>query len=126
MMDGWRKSIFDFYSLGGAQALHKELKYFSSGKIVLNIADVPYKCPVAPLEFVFLADWFFTVNGVRDKVEIELVTPLDGVFTKPVATKALSALAEKKNIKVTTQFALDNVNAKERLIESADSKKSRL
>jgi len=123
MMDGWRKSVFDFYSLGGAQALRKELKYFSSGKIVLNIADVPYKCPIAPLEFVFLADWFFTVNGVRDQVEIELVTPLDGVFTKPVATKALSALADKKNIKVTTQFALDNVNAKERFIESADSKR---
>ncbi len=78
-MDGWRESVFDFYSLGGALALRKEMKYFSGGKIVLNIADVPYKCPIAPLEFVFMADWFFTINGVRDKVDIELVTPLDGV-----------------------------------------------
>ena len=123
MMDGWRKNIFDFYSLGGAVALRKQIKYFQSGKIVLNIADVPYKCPIAPLEFVFMADWFFTTSGVRDMVEIELVTPLDGVFTKPVATKALSKLAEKKNIKVTTQFALDNVDAKEQYIESADGRK---
>jgi len=72
------------------------MKYFDSGKIVLNIAEIPYKCPIAPLEFVFMADRFFTVNGVRDKVEIELVTPLDNVFTKPVAAKILAEVAVKK------------------------------
>jgi len=123
MSDGWRDTIFDFYSLGGATALRKEMKYFSDGKIVLNIADVPYKCPIAPLEFVFMADWYFTEAGVRDKVDIELVTPLDGVFTKPVATKALAKLAEQKNINVTTQFALDNVDSKNKQIESADGRK---
>ncbi|WP_028324089.1 type III sulfide quinone reductase, selenoprotein subtype [Desulfatirhabdium butyrativorans] len=118
MSDGWRSSIFDFYTLDGAKALFKALKYFSDGKIVLNIAEVPYKCPIAPLEFVFMADWFFTVNGVRDKVEIEFVTPLDNVFTKPVATKALAMVAEKKNIKVTPYFDLAQVNAAEKTIES--------
>jgi sulfide:quinone oxidoreductase len=118
MSDGWRSSIFDFYTLEGAKALFKALKYFSDGKIVLNIAEVPYKCPIAPLEFVFMADWFFTVNGVRDKVEIEFVTPLDNVFTKPVATKALAMVAEKKNIKVTPYFDLAQVNAAEKSIES--------
>ncbi|MCP5048559.1 MAG: FAD-dependent oxidoreductase, partial [bacterium] len=67
MEEGWRKDIFDFYTLGGAIALRKKMKYFNSGKVVLNIAEFPYKCPIAPLEFVFMADWFFTVNGVRDK-----------------------------------------------------------
>ncbi len=123
MMDGWRKEIFDFYTLGGALALRRKLKYFNSGKIVLNIAEVPYKCPIAPLEFVFMADWFFTVNGVRDKVTIELVTPLDNVFTKPVAAKALAAYAVKKNIKVTPHFDLAQVNAKEKTIESHKGEK---
>lgn len=118
MSDGWRSSIFDFYTLDGAKALFKALKYFSDGKIVLNIAEVPYKCPIAPLEFVFMADWFFTVNGVRDKVEIEFVTPLDNVFTKPVAAKTLAMVAEKKNIKVTPYFDLAQVNAAEKTIES--------
>lgn len=85
MMDGWHQDIFDFYTLDGALALRRKLKYLESGRVVLNIAELPYKCPIAPLEFVFMADWFFTVNGVRDKVEIEFVTPLDNVFTKPVA-----------------------------------------
>ena len=100
MLDGWRTDIFDFYTLEGAKALRQKLKYFESGRVVLNIAEVPYKCPIAPLEFVFLADWFFTVNGVRDKVEIEFVTPLDNVFTKPVAAKTLAQVAVQKNIKV--------------------------
>jgi len=123
MVDGWRKDIFDFYTLDGALALRKALKYFNSGKIVLNIAEIPYKCPIAPLEFVFMADWFFTVNGVRDKVEIELVTPLDNVFTKPVAAKILAQFAVKKNIKVTPHFDLAQVNVGEKTIESHKGEK---
>ena len=118
MMDGWREDVFDFYTLEGAVALSKKLKYFDSGKVVLNIAEFPYKCPIAPMEFVFMADWFFQVNGVRDKVEIEFVTPIDNIFTKPVAAKALRAFADKKNIKVTPYFDLAKVNANEKTIES--------
>jgi sulfide:quinone oxidoreductase len=118
MMDGWHKDIFDFYTLEGALALKQKLKYFSSGRVVLNIAEVPYKCPIAPLEFVFMADWFFTVNGVRNNVEIEFVTPLDNVFTKPVAAKALARVASDKKIKVTPYFDLAQVNAKDKTIES--------
>jgi sulfide:quinone oxidoreductase len=118
MMDVWREDVFDFYTLEGAVALRKKLQYFDSGKVVLNIAEFPYKCPIAPMEFVFMADWFFQVNGVRDKVEIELVTPIDNIFTKPVAAKALRAFADKKNVKVTPYFDLAKVNANEKTIES--------
>jgi len=123
MMDGWRKDIFDFYTLDGALELYKKLKYFDSGKVVLNIAEIPFKCPIAPLEFVFMADWFFKVNGVRDKVDIELVTPLDNVFTKPVAAGILAEFAAKKNIKVTPFFDLAQVNANEKTIESGKGEK---
>ena len=123
MLDGWRKNVFDFYTLDGALALYDQLKYFDQGKIVLNIAELPYKCPIAPLEFVFMADWYFTVNGVRDKVEIEFVTPLDNVFTKPVAAKTLAMVAQKKKIKVTPYFDLARVNASEKTIESHKGQK---
>jgi sulfide:quinone oxidoreductase len=120
--EAWRKSAFDFYSLDGALELKKQLRYFSQGKVVLNIAEFPFKCPVAPLEFLFMADWFFTVNGVRDRVEIEFVTPIGGIFTKPVASKALSEIAEQKNIKVTNNFALASVDAGERILHSYDGR----
>ena len=123
MMDDWHGDIHDFYTLEGAIELRKKLKYFDSGRVVLNIAELPFKCPVAPLEFIFMADWFFTLNGVREKVEIELVTPLADVFTKPVASKMLAGLAAQKNIKVSPNFDIAQVNAKEKTIESHKSQK---
>jgi sulfide:quinone oxidoreductase len=123
MIDVYGEDIFDFYTLEGAVALRKKLKYFDSGKVVLNIAEFPYKCPIAPIEFVFMADWFFQVNGVRDKVEIEFVTPIDNIFTKPVAAKALRTFADQKNIKVTPYFDLAKVNGNEKTIESHKGEK---
>ena len=123
MMNGWRKDIHDFYTLDGAVALREKLKYFDSGRIVLNIAELPYKCPVAPLEFVYMADWFFTVNGVRDNVEIEFVTPIGGAFSKPIASKMLGEIMAQKNIKVTPNFDIAQVNAEEKTIESHKGEK---
>ncbi|MBW1962537.1 MAG: NAD(P)/FAD-dependent oxidoreductase [Deltaproteobacteria bacterium] len=118
MMDDWHRDIHDFYTLEGAQLLRKRIKYFDSGRVVLNIAELPYKCPVAPLEFIFMADWFFTINGVRDNIELELVTPISGAFTKPIASKILGQVAEQKNIKITPNFDISHVNAGEKTIES--------
>ena len=108
--DLWYKKIFDFYTIEGALALREFLKNWEGGHLVMNIAELPYKCPVAPLEFIFLADAFFTQKGIRDKVEITFVTPLSGAFTKPVATKMLSELLETKNIKIVPDFYLERVD----------------
>jgi len=118
MMDDYHGNIHDFYTLEGAQALFEKMKYFDKGRVVLNIAELPYKCPVAPLEFIFMADWFFTVNGVRDNIEIELVTPVSGAFTKPIASKILGDIAVQKNITVTPNWDIAQVNAEEKTIES--------
>ncbi len=118
MMDDWLGDVHNFYTLEGAIELHKKLKYFDSGRLVLNIAEMPFKCPVAPIEFIFMADWFFTTQGVRDKVEIELVSTLDAIFTKPVAAKTFGGFADQKNVKFTGNFDIAQVNAEEKTIES--------
>jgi sulfide:quinone oxidoreductase len=111
-MDGpeWYKSIFDFYTYEGAKALRDKLRTWEGGKMVIHISEMPIKCPVAPLEFAFLADSFFKNKGMRDKVDITYVTPLDGAFTKPKATKALHYLLEEKNIKEVTSFNIERVD----------------
>ena len=119
MMDGWYSKIFDFYTLEGAVKLEKMMRNFKSGKLVLNIAEFPFKCPVAPLEFVYLADYYFTERGVRDQIEIHLVTPLPGAFTKPKASAFFSKIIEEKNIKVTASYDLAEVDCENNKILSA-------
>ncbi len=116
----WYKDIFDFYTIEGALALHKKFKDFEGGDLVMCIPELPYKCPVAPLEFVFLADAYFTKKGIRDKVNIKFVTLMSGVFTKPVATKVLGGIMEEKNIEVIPDFYLSHVDNENKKIVSYD------
>lgn len=118
----WHKSIFDFYTIEGATALADFLDSWEGGRMVLNIAEMPIKCPVAPLEFVFLADDYFTKKGIRDKVDITLVTPLPGAFTKPVASSKLSDSLKKRNIKLESEFAIGRVDNEEKKIVSWDER----
>jgi sulfide:quinone oxidoreductase len=114
----WQKEIFDFYTLEGASALAKYLETWKGGKMVVNITELPYKCPVAPLEFIFLADAFFKKRGMRDKVDITLVTPLPGVFTKPIATKMLGKMMESKNINIIPDYNISEVdNDRKKIID---------
>jgi len=118
MSPGMGRDIHNFYTLEGALALYEKMKYFDKGRVVVNIAEMPIKCPVAPLEFAFLSDWYFTTLGVRDNIEIELVTPLSGAFTKPAASKVLGDICEQKNIKVTPNFQIAEVDADKKIITS--------
>lgn len=116
----WQKSIFDFYTIEGACGLANFFKHWQGGKLVINITEMPIKCPVAPLEFAFLADAYFTERGIRDKVDIHFVTPLPGAFTKPKASSILGDFLNKKNIRLTTDFNIARVDNDERKIVSWD------
>jgi sulfide:quinone oxidoreductase len=121
MKDGhWHKSIFDFYTVEGACALAEFFKHWQGGKLVINITEMPIKCPVAPLEFAFLADWYFTDRGIRDKVDIHFVTPLPGAFTKPRASAILGNFLDKKNIRQTTEYSIARVDNENKKIVSWD------
>ncbi len=108
--DAWGKSIFTFYTFEGAKALRDKLRDWNGGKMVVHITEMPIKCPVAPLEFAFLADSYFKDKKMRDKVEITYVTPLSGAFTKPKATATLEYLLQEKNIHIEPDFAIESVD----------------
>ncbi len=112
----WRRDIFDFYTFDGAKALRDKLREWDGGRLVVHICEMPIKCPVAPLEFAFLADSFFHEKGMRDRVELTFVTPLSGAFTKPTATEKLGHLLREKRIEVVTDFAIERVDHAERKI----------
>ncbi|PJF47170.1 MAG: oxidoreductase [Candidatus Thermofonsia Clade 3 bacterium] len=116
----WRRSIHDFYTLEGALALARYLRTWPGGRLVVNVVDNPIKCPVAPLEFLMLADWFFRERGMRDRVELIYATPLSGAFTKPIASKLLSGLLEEKGIQVVPDFMIERVEPDAKKIISYD------
>ena len=119
---GWLESVFTFYDMEGATALAEKLDEFESGHVVINVIDMPIKCPVAPLEFAFLADWYFTEKGVRDDVTITYVTPLDGAFTKPTASATLSSLLTDKGIELVTEFNTGEVDGEARKLIGFDGR----
>ena len=122
LLDGWYRNALTFYSLEGAQALRNRLMSFREGRIAVAVMDMPIKCPVAPLEFAFLSDWYFHERGVRDGIDITYVTPLDGAFTKPVASHQLQALLENKGIGLVTEFNTGTVDAAAAKLVSYDGR----
>ncbi len=114
--EGWRKDIFDFYTFEGSKALRDKLREWNGGKLVVHICEMPIKCPVAPLEFAFLADSFFRHKQMRDRVDLKFVTPLSGAFTKPKATEKLGYLLEQKEIEIISDFAIEKVDLAARKI----------
>ena len=107
---GWMEKVFTFYTPEGAAALEAALATFDRGTVVVNIVDLPIKCPVAPLELCFLADWYFRERGIRNHVDLVFVTPLDAAFTKPIAARQLGSMLEQKGVQVVTEFNTGEVD----------------
>jgi len=120
LLDNWHKNVFDFYTIEGATKLHDFLDNWKGGRFVLNVAEMPIKCPVAPLEFIMLADWYFRERGIREKVELVYATPLTGAFTKPICSIMLADVLKTKNISIVPEFNLMEVDNSRQVIRSYD------
>ena len=124
MLDGgqWRESIHDFYTFDGAMALRDKLRAFTGGRVAVHVVEMPIKCPVAPLEFAFLADAYFRDRDMRDRVELTYVTPLPGAFTKPIASAALGDMLDERKISLEADFVVERIDADNRTLVSYDER----
>jgi sulfide:quinone oxidoreductase len=120
--EGWQEKVFDWYTLEGGIGLRDALARFEGGRLVVSVTDMPIKCPVAPLEFAFLADAYFTKRGIRDKVTITYVTPLDDAFTKPTCNASLRHLLAEKRIELVTDFNTGRVDGEAGILASWDER----
>jgi sulfide:quinone oxidoreductase len=118
----WRSSIHEFYTYDGSVALSRKLKDWPGGRLVIHIVDMPIKCPVAPLEFTFLADSFFKDKDMRDQVEIVFVTPLSGAFTQPIASEQLGSMLNERKVQVESDFMIERVDAASKTLVSYDER----
>ncbi len=118
----WRKSVFDFYTFEGSQRLAAAMRSFDHGRLVIHITEMPIKCPVAPLEFAFLAEAWLRERGIRDRVELVYATPLSGAFTQPIASHHLGAMLEERKILVEPDFTIERVDNERKAIVSYDGR----
>jgi sulfide:quinone oxidoreductase len=119
---GWNESVFTFYDLDGATKLRDALAHFDGGDLLIDLVDMPIKCPVAPLEFAFLTDWYLQERGIRERTQITYATPLDGSFTKPIAAEHLAYLLEQKGVALETEFNAGEVDSAKGSLSSYDGR----
>lgn len=119
---GWGERTHEFYTLAGATKLRDALAKFQGGRVVIDVVDMPIKCPVAPLELAFLADAYFTKRGIRDRVQLTYVTPLDGAFTKATCSRELTHLLADKHIELVTEFSAGRVDGAAGMLYSWDER----
>lgn len=80
-------TAYTYYTLEGAEGLRDEIAEFTSGRIAIVVAGLPYKCPTVPYEGALLLDHYFRRRRLRADVEIRLFTPEAAPL--PVAGEAI-------------------------------------
>ena len=110
----------DFYTMTGAKRLFKALEVFRGGTIVIGVAGIPYKCPPAPVEFVFLLDDYLRARGIREKVQIKLLSPLNRAFTIEATSKLVQPILAERGIELTGFFNVESVDPVGRTVTSLE------
>ena len=114
----------DFYSLDGAERLREELRRFKAGHIKVGIAGIPYKCPPAPVEFVFMLEEYLRRREIRDRSEVTLLSPLNRAFSIESASKVVQPIMERRGIGLETFFNVESVDPSAHVVNSLEGDKA--
>ena len=110
----------DFYTLEGAEHLWRTLQEFNGGTIVIGVAGIPYKCPPAPVEFVFLLDDYLRSRGIRERSQIKLLSPLNRAFTIEATSKLVQPILAERGIELTGFFNVESVDQVAKTVTSLE------
>ena len=69
------ESCFNVYDAKQVPSLREKILSLKSGRIVICIADIPYKCPPAPYEVSLLINDILVKNGTRDSIDLNIYVP---------------------------------------------------
>ena len=114
------RDAFTFYTLAGAERLYAALKDFRGGRILVGVAGIPYKCPPAPVEFVFMLDDYLRSRGLRERSEIKLLSPLNRAFTIEVTSKLVQPILAERDIELVTFFNVESVDPEAHTVTSLE------
>lgn len=109
-----------FYTMDGAVRLFEALRGFEGGTIVIGVAGIPYKCPPAPVEFVFLLDDYLRARGIREDTQVKLLSPLNRAFTIEATSKLVQPILAERDIELIGFFNVESVNPLARTVTSLE------
>src|SRR5512134_2324884 len=113
-----------FYALDDAQRLREALRRFRGGRVLVGVAGIPYKCPPAPVEFVFMVEEYLRARGLRGRSEVGLLSPLNRAFTIESASKVIQPIMEERGIELTTFFNVEEVDPAAHVVSSLEGEKA--
>jgi len=108
-----------FFTEEGAVRMHKRLKEFQGGTVAMTVS-IPHKCPVAPVEAMFMLHDYFKARGIRDKVKLRYNYPVNAVHATANVAKWAKPEFEKIGIEVETFFNLKEVDAVNQVLYSEE------
>jgi len=96
-LDRYAKNL---YIESGCSEIRDLLRSFDKGTITVLICGLPFKCPPAPYEAIFIVDDVLRSRGVRKNVRLQMVTPEPHPLTilGPEAGKNLTDLLRDREI----------------------------
>ncbi|MFX0171590.1 MAG: NAD(P)/FAD-dependent oxidoreductase [Candidatus Hodarchaeota archaeon] len=106
---GYSEGAHHFYNEDGALKLRDALASFEGGNVVTGVADLPYKCPIAPIEMTFMLYHYFKRKKMLEKVNIHYLSPLGGAFSIEQASEKFEKQFDKKNIELHSFFNTEEI-----------------
>lgn len=119
---GLAQAGHNFYTLEGAASLRDAMLKVQSGRIVVMVSAMPFKCPGAPNEAAMLLEYDCRKRGVRDRVQLDLYTAEPGPMpvAGSVVSGALREMIESKGIGYHPGHVVTAVDPAQRRISFAN------
>ena len=112
---------YEFYSPAGAARVRDVLPTFDSGVVVIGVLGPFFKCPPAPNEAALMLHDYLVRRGVRDAVEIHLLTPMP----KPIpisdeTSNAIVSLLTERGIHYSPQTSISGLDPTAKVVHLRD------
>ncbi|WP_052886109.1 NAD(P)/FAD-dependent oxidoreductase [Thermoproteus uzoniensis] len=93
----------------GAKRLREALRKFNGGTIAVSVTSTPYKCPVAPYEFLGLLNDYLMATGLRAKTKVVFTTVAPHLHAQPQVNKFLEEALSMWGFEYRVNFKINAV-----------------
>jgi sulfide:quinone oxidoreductase len=123
-LPGFTEAAHNLYTLDGAAAAGQALRDFGSGRVVVAVSRLPYKCPAAPYEAAFLTEALLRRRSRDATVDIYTPEPSPMPTAGPVLGEALAGMLAERGIGFHPNQAIERIDAQARELVLASGQRA--